>query len=73
MPKGLTLNSATSALNADGATYTISPTATTGISGIDYFKSAFGDFAPNRDEDASVKFVLNAVVMDNRLPELAAW
>ena len=38
---------------------------------MDYFKAAFGDFAPHRDEDAAVKFALNVVLMDNRLQELA--
>jgi len=37
---------------------------------MDYFKAAFGDFAPHRDEDAAVKFALNVVFMDNRLQEL---
>ncbi len=36
-----------------------------------YFKAAFGDFAPHRDEDAAIKFALNVVLMDNRLQELA--
>lgn len=38
---------------------------------MDYFKAAFGGFAPHRDEDAAVKFALNVVLMDNRLQELA--
>ena len=38
---------------------------------MDYFKAAFGVFAPHRDEDAAVKFALNVVLMDNRLQELA--
>jgi hypothetical protein len=38
---------------------------------MDYFKAAFGGFAPHRDEDAAVKFSLNVVLMDNRLQELA--
>ncbi len=37
---------------------------------MDYFKTAFGGFAPHRDEDAAVKFALNAVFLDNRLEEL---
>ena len=37
---------------------------------MDYFKSAFGGFAPQRDEDAAVKFALNVVLMDDRLREL---
>ena len=37
---------------------------------MDYFKAAFGGFAPHRDEDAAVKFALNVVLMDNRLQEL---
>lgn len=37
---------------------------------MDYFKTAFGGFAPHRDEDAAVKFALNVVLMDNRLKEL---
>ncbi|MEH6461362.1 hypothetical protein [Chitinimonas sp. JJ19] len=36
----------------------------------DYFKTAFGGFAPHRDEDAAVKFALNVVLLDNRLDEL---
>jgi hypothetical protein len=40
---------------------------------MDYFKAAFGGFAPHRDEDAAVKFALNAVLMDNRLQELAEF
>ena len=39
---------------------------------MDYFKAAFGDFAPHRDEDAAVKFALNVVLIDNRVQELAA-
>ncbi len=38
---------------------------------MDYFDAAFGGFAPHRDEDAAVKFVLNALLMDHRLDELA--
>lgn len=38
---------------------------------MDYFKAAFGGFAPHRDEDAAVKFVLNVVLMDDRVQELA--
>lgn len=38
---------------------------------MDYFKAAFGGFAPHRDEDAAVKFALNVVLMDNRVQELA--
>ena len=37
---------------------------------MDYLKAAFGGFAPHRDEDAAVKFVLNVVLMDNRVQEL---
>lgn len=38
---------------------------------MDYFKAAFGGFAPHRDEDAAVKFALDAVLADHRLQELA--
>lgn len=38
---------------------------------LDYFKAAFGSFAPHRDEYAAVKFVLDAVLADHRLQELA--
>jgi hypothetical protein len=38
---------------------------------MDYFKTAFGGFAPHRDEDAAVKFALNVVLLDDRLQELA--
>ena len=38
---------------------------------MDYFKAAFGNFAPHHDEDAAVKFVFNVVLMDNRMQELA--
>ncbi len=38
---------------------------------MDYFRTAFGGFSPHRDEDAAVKFVLNAVLMDHRVEELA--
>jgi hypothetical protein len=38
---------------------------------MDYFRAAFGGFAPHRDEDAAVKFALNVVLNDNRLQELA--
>jgi hypothetical protein len=37
---------------------------------MDYFNTAFGGFAPHRDEDAAVKFALNAVLVDRRLDEL---
>ena len=37
---------------------------------MDYFKTAFGGFAPHLDEDAAIKFTLNAVLLDNRLDEL---
>ena len=40
---------------------------------MDYFKAAFGGFAPHKDEDAAVKFALNAVLMDDRLQELAEF
>lgn len=38
---------------------------------MDYFKAAFGGFAPHQDKDAAVKFVLDAVLADHRLQELA--
>lgn len=38
---------------------------------MNYFEAAFGDFAPHRDEDAAIKFVLNVIMLDNRLDELA--
>ncbi|WP_048441685.1 hypothetical protein [Caenimonas sp. SL110] len=38
---------------------------------MDYIKAAFGDFAPQLDENAAIKFALNVVLMDNRLQELA--
>jgi hypothetical protein len=38
---------------------------------MDYLKAAFGTFAPHRDEDAAVKFALDAVLADHRLQELA--
>ena len=37
---------------------------------MDYFKTAFGGFAPHCDKDAAVKFALNIVLLDNRLDEL---
>lgn len=37
---------------------------------MDYCKAAFGGVALYRDEDAAVKFVLNFVLMDNRVQEL---
>lgn len=37
---------------------------------MDYFKTAFGGFDPHIDEDAAVKFILNVVLLDNRLDEL---
>jgi hypothetical protein len=37
---------------------------------MDYLNTAFGGFAPHGDEDASVKFALNAVLVDRRLDEL---
>ncbi|MFY7907232.1 MAG: hypothetical protein ACOVO0_13950 [Burkholderiaceae bacterium] len=36
-----------------------------------YLEAAFGGFAPHLDEDAAVKFILNVILMDNRLAELA--
>ncbi|MFE8644644.1 hypothetical protein ACFX58_06120 [Sphingomonas sp. NCPPB 2930] len=38
---------------------------------MDYFKAAFGGFAPHLDEDAAVKFALNAVLLEDRVQELA--
>lgn len=38
---------------------------------MDYLKTAFGGFSPHHDKDAAIKFVLNIVLMDNRLQELA--
>ena len=38
---------------------------------MDYFFEAFGRFDPQNDPDAAVKFVLNNILMDNRLTELS--
>ena len=38
---------------------------------MDYFFEAFGGFNPQSDPDAAVKFVLNNILMDERLPELS--
>lgn len=38
---------------------------------MDYLNEAFGGFAPHLDTDAAVKFVLNVILMDDRLDELA--
>jgi hypothetical protein len=39
---------------------------------VDYFAKAFGGFDPSGDPDAALKFVLNAILMDNRLDELSS-
>jgi len=39
---------------------------------LDYFKDAFGGFAPHIDNDAAVKFALNMILMDRMLSELEA-
>ncbi len=39
---------------------------------MDYFKDAFGGFAPHIDNDAAVKFALNMILMDRMLSELEA-
>ena len=36
-----------------------------------YFNTAFGGFAPHRDEDAAVKFILNVILMDRQFDALA--
>ena len=38
---------------------------------MDYFFEAFGRFDPQNDPDVAVKFVLNNILMDNRMAELA--
>lgn len=37
---------------------------------MDYFNEAFGDFHPDRDKDAAVKFSLCVLALENRMPEL---
>ncbi len=37
---------------------------------MDYFNDAFGDFNPQTDPHAAVKFVINNMLMDDRLNEL---
>ena len=37
---------------------------------MDYFNDAFGDFNPQGDPKVAVKFVLNSILMDDRLNEL---
>ena len=39
---------------------------------VDYFAQAFGGFDPSGDPDAALKFVLNAILMDDRLDELSS-
>jgi hypothetical protein len=36
-----------------------------------YFDSAFGGLNPRKDEDAAIKFILNAILMDGRFEALA--
>lgn len=36
----------------------------------DYFQAAFGAFDPQHDQNAAAKFVLNILMMDDRLDEL---
>jgi len=38
---------------------------------MDYLQEAFGGFNPQVDQDAAVKFALNAILMDERLSELS--
>ncbi|MDO9404668.1 MAG: hypothetical protein Q7T87_11615 [Polaromonas sp.] len=38
---------------------------------MDYFQQAFGGLNPQTDQDAAVKFALNAILMDARLHELS--
>lgn len=37
---------------------------------MDYFNDAFGDFDPQGDPQAAVKFIINSILMDDRLEEL---
>lgn len=37
---------------------------------MDYFSDAFGNFDPEQDQNAAVKFVLNCILVDDRLSEL---
>jgi hypothetical protein len=39
---------------------------------VDYFAQAFGGFDPSGDPDAALKFVLNVIMMDDRLDELSS-
>jgi hypothetical protein len=39
---------------------------------VDYFAQAFGGFDPSRDPDAALKFVLNAIMMHDRLDGLSS-
>lgn len=38
---------------------------------MDYFQIAFGGFAPHLDEDAAIKFILNALLMDTGFDSLS--
>lgn len=38
---------------------------------MDYFKKAFGGFDPQRDEDAALKLILEALAADHRLEDLS--
>ena len=38
---------------------------------MDYLQQAFGGMNPQADQDAAVKFALNAILMDARLRELS--
>jgi hypothetical protein len=38
---------------------------------MDYLQQAFGGLNPQADQDAAVKFALNAILMDTRLRELS--
>lgn len=38
---------------------------------MDYLQEAFGNFNPQVDQDAAVKFALNIILMDERLSELS--
>lgn len=39
---------------------------------MDYFATAFGSFSPQSDADAAIKFVLNAILMDETFDLLAS-
>lgn len=39
---------------------------------MNYLDPAFGGFMPHKDRDAAAKFVLNVILMDHRIDELAS-